>query len=485
MRAPKISQFIRRWSVFVDLVSTVKLGLCLALTSLAFEGTIRAQALNLTDGLVAYYPLDGTALDGSGNGLNGTIQGAVPVRDRFDQLASAQSFDGQTGGIFLGTPEAFRLQNFTLSAWVKRSSTEQVSRVTPFFASIIGGGANHFSLAMYPNGQLLLSKVGSVSADSSAVVSDTLWHQVSVTKSGSTVNFYLDGQSMGARSLNAFFSFETPLAIGALGQSIPEVGSEPFFGAVDDVRIYRRPLSASEISSLYNQERLPRTPRLPSVVAQVINGFVVGFSIQDGGFGYTNVPTVTLTGGGGTGAVAEATMNGGIVTAVTVLNPGRGYTSAPQVQFSSPPFPPRRATALAQVVNGFLVSATLVDGGRGYTSPPQVLISGGGGSGATATAVVRDGVVVGIEITNPGSGYSALPSVRIASPPFGASMTIQVSKVKLVLSVVLGSRYQIEASNDSISWSPAGQPFVAQDERLEQEFDVDQTGRFFRIVQVP
>ena len=127
----------------------------------------------------------------------------------------------------------------------------------------------------------------------------------------------------------------------------------------------------------------------------------------------------------------------------------------------------------------------LLDGGFGYDSPPVVLVSGGGGSGATAVATVSDGFVTGITISNPGSGYASAPTVRIASPPFSPRVAVEVSRVNVTLTVVLGRKYQLESSADLNTWIPAGDPFVAQDELLVQEFEVDTAGRFFRISQVP
>ena len=53
-----------------------------------------------------------------------------------------------------------------------------------------------------------------------------------------------------------------------------------------------------------------------------------------GGSGYTTAPTVVITGGGGSGAVAEATVSSGVITAVTLRDSGAGYTSAPTVTFT-------------------------------------------------------------------------------------------------------------------------------------------------------
>ena len=66
-------------------------------------------------------------------------------------------------------------------------------------------------------------------------------------------------------------------------------------------------------------------------------------------------PTVTLNGGGGSGAAATAICTNGVVTAITITNPGSGYTSAPTVMIDSP-------TSNAPVFNAFnvLPNATVV-----------------------------------------------------------------------------------------------------------------------------
>jgi hypothetical protein len=94
-------------------------------------------------------------------------------------------------------------------------------------------------------------------------------------------------------------------------------------------------------------------------------------------------------------------------------------------------------------------------------------------------------VVTDITITNPGTGYTSAPLVRIASPPFTPKLAIEVSKVNVRLSVVLGRKYQIESSSDLTNWKPASAVFIAQDEELVQEFDVNTTGNYYRINQVP
>ena len=68
-----------------------------------------------------------------------------------------------------------------------------------------------------------------------------------------------------------------------------------------------------------------------------MNGFVVGATITDGGYGYTNTPAVRIIGGGGSGAQAVAVVSNGVVIAVNVLDAGSGYTNTPVIVIE-PPF---------------------------------------------------------------------------------------------------------------------------------------------------
>ena len=51
--------------------------------SIALLGMVKNSMADLNNGLVAYYPFNGNANDASGNGNNGTVNGATLTTDRF------------------------------------------------------------------------------------------------------------------------------------------------------------------------------------------------------------------------------------------------------------------------------------------------------------------------------------------------------------------------------------------------------------------
>ena len=76
--------------------------------------------------------------------------------------------------------------------------------------------------------------------------------------------------------------------------------------------------------------------RTATATAIVGGGRVVAYTVMDGGASYTEPPVVTVVGGGGSGATAEAVLDVGVVTAIYPVTTGSGYTSVPQVNISAP-----------------------------------------------------------------------------------------------------------------------------------------------------
>ena len=434
------------------------------------------------------------------------VEPSVPVRV-MGQVGRVIRADG-TGGAFDGNtslsqtlggsvPAAFS-GSFTVSTWIR---TRKAPAVNSWWSIVNQGltnnpaGLSGFALFLQPGNNAgwegkVTFEVSNASSQWPVVLSakrldDGLWHHlVGVYDApGRSVLLYVDGVIQGTATAGfSAITNRSPLSIGGSGV---ECANCRFQGDIDEVRVHNRAMSGAEARNLHAYDRFPMGPRVALGTAQVVNGFLVGIRVVDSGFGYTNPPSVAVTGGSGGGAVARARIGEGRVTGVEIQDAGAGYLSPPGILFSSPPFPPRRASAIADVAGGGVADINVTDGGMGYPSPPTVYLVGGGGTGATAVASLIGGSVTSIALTNPGTGYTSPPVVKIGSPPFTPSLGIEVRSVQLNLNVVLGVRYQVQTSENLVEWVSIGTPFVAMDELVSQVFDVGTVGRYFRILQVP
>jgi len=83
-----------RADLFTEKATMRAAKLCLLMLS-AYALVFSTEAQNfLTNGLVAYYPLDGDTLDASGHGINGIAFGAVPATNRFGVADKCYAFNG-------------------------------------------------------------------------------------------------------------------------------------------------------------------------------------------------------------------------------------------------------------------------------------------------------------------------------------------------------------------------------------------------------
>ena len=94
--------------------------------------------------------------------------------------------------------------------------------------------------------------------------------------------------------------------------------------------------------------------------------------MTDGGYGYTNTPSVRIIGGGGSGAEVVAVVSNGVVIGLNILDAGYGYANTP-VMVIAPPFIAQPTmglvslTPLLPVVGGSM--AQLMQLGFGGLSP--------------------------------------------------------------------------------------------------------------------
>ena len=188
----------------------------------------------------------------------------------------------------------------------------------------------------------------------------------------------------------------------------------------------------------------PDTVYVKYITGGSTSNSVQGISMTNTGSGYTEVPVVTISGGGGVDATASAVLSSGSIIAINITNKGLNYTTAPTVTISggggtgaiavstiitSPAFQGGERV----VSTDLSVSANVVDtvptyiqkieitaGGSGYTTAPTVTIAAPtSGVTAQAIATITSGVVSSVTVTTIGSGYTAAPIVTMSLPPAG------------------------------------------------------------------
>ena len=193
--------------------------------------------------LVASWSFDegsGTqASDGSGQGHRGTLMNGA--RWISGVRGSALRFDGVDDYVDAGTGVTVETGNFTVEAWVRGDPTME-----PFGRIVDKGYATGFALGAAGDGRLSLFELaGSAQLFSRDPIADQAWHHVAVVRSGTELILYRDGVEQGRVTRPPVTASGTmPLLIGFN----PGEGTRGHWkGDIDEVRIYRRALTAQEL----------------------------------------------------------------------------------------------------------------------------------------------------------------------------------------------------------------------------------------------
>ena len=208
-----------------------------------------------TDSLVGWWKFDGNLVDSSGYGADGTGYGDSTYGLR--GTSQAKYFNGSDTYVDAGSHTQFDFNNnFTLSSWVYATGFPWTNYGCIFAKA---GGAwnsgNSFSPCHHSAGTNLFvfirnpDNVAYTSLNIYPVITNSWWHMVYTFDSGAG-NFYVNGAyvsghnastTMYATNSNLYFNKNS---VGSL-----------FNGYLDDMRVYNRVLSTTEITSLYNATR--------------------------------------------------------------------------------------------------------------------------------------------------------------------------------------------------------------------------------------
>jgi hypothetical protein len=236
------------------LFTSFALGLCLTANLMAQPNYVP------TNGLVGWWPFNGNANDESGNGNNGTVNGATLTADRFGNIGNAFNFDGVND--YVEVPDNLSVNligDLTMSAWVNTQGDNGQN-----YQTIISKRETYWTweynmILSYHNGvihenKMLTSRAlgqgNQEQAWSTVSYSALNWEFWTVIYSSGQVKLYKNGILDQTQSFTLIPNQQNcPLLFG---KNTLVDNSEQFFGEIDDIGIWNRALTEQEIANLYN-----------------------------------------------------------------------------------------------------------------------------------------------------------------------------------------------------------------------------------------
>jgi hypothetical protein len=230
------------------------------------------------NGLAAYYPFNGGATDESGVGNNGTVVGARLTVDRFGIQNHAYNFNGLNNEIVVADDSLLSPSSLTISLWARPAAI----RCWQTFISKGGNGSGHT-----PQYELYYcDSLHYLSSDSfepyyqfsaNEQIANNRWQHLVLSHSNDSVRFYLNG--VLDKTLNGVFTPATPTAESLyIGAEARHWDSTYYWGDLDDIRIYNRALSDSEVTLLFHEGNFGEQ----SISGTVFND-LNGNGVQEGG----------------------------------------------------------------------------------------------------------------------------------------------------------------------------------------------------------
>jgi hypothetical protein len=201
-----------------------------------------------TEGLVAYYPLDGDVTDASGNGHDGVIMGDPNFAEGI--VGQALDLDGDGDYIDCGNDPNFGMQEtnqMTAASWVT------IRSIPAAWSAIVAKGEYAWRISnanldpRFHFGITIWNAPDTFGTDGVTAVGFDEWHHVAGTFDGANINLYVDGAlDIGVPTTEPIGANEASVLIG----ENPESTGRFWDGLIDEVVIYNRALSDAEIAYL-------------------------------------------------------------------------------------------------------------------------------------------------------------------------------------------------------------------------------------------
>ena len=261
-----------------------------------------------TNGLVGYWPFNSNANDESGNGNNGTVNGATLTTDRFGNPNAAYDFDGVND--YIVVPDvpmfSFGVEDFTVCYWVnRRDSTNSGSSSNLYdngmdvckMTQTNQAGNNEWLVGLSgpqiggnPNisNRLRFSVESGTTPYNLEGQTDMnqflqTWILVTAKRDGDSTFIFLNGAIEASRFIGgvALNDNSSPLFFAAFSENNSTLRTEAM---VDDIGIWNRALTPCEIQSLYTGQALtpPTATITPNGNTTICSGGFVQLTASTG-----------------------------------------------------------------------------------------------------------------------------------------------------------------------------------------------------------
>ncbi|KPA16061.1 protein containing Peptidase M23, partial [Candidatus Magnetomorum sp. HK-1] len=216
---------------------------------------LKIDESTLNEGLIAYYPFNGNANDESGSENNGTVYGSTVTNDRFGNNKSAYYFDGKDDYIHLAPIDNIAINNGTLALWFQLSNAfnKGDDTINLFSKDISTIDVDSMELTFEQNTGKLYFDYGE-SSEGVGIKSDKdswdiRWYFAVITWGDDGIQMFIDGTKQS----------ETIMVKSPVGAYTTHIGTHQatqwfFKGIIDDIYIYNKVLSESEILQLYRTQ---------------------------------------------------------------------------------------------------------------------------------------------------------------------------------------------------------------------------------------
>lgn len=215
-----------------------------------------AEMADITSDLIAHYPLDeslfvDTAADVGPNNLDAACVAANCPAAMAGHIAGAALFDGTDDRLRIPYNALFGTGSFTFTMWAYPMSASN-SRSILSRPHDVTATANSWQVEL-PSTQSFRFKIRSASLADDEIVGPAAlntWQHVAASWDGATIRLYVNGFEKASSAINDIIFDTNDILIGADENS--DVESNFFEGAIDDVRLYARALTAPQVMALTN-----------------------------------------------------------------------------------------------------------------------------------------------------------------------------------------------------------------------------------------